>query len=376
MSTRKLYLGLDVHKDFVQVAVFAQRGSEPVEEARVLNEARHLRRWLRKRAREGAELHGCYEASGAGYVLQRQMEEWGYTCAVCAPSMIPKRSGHQRKHDRWDARELGRHYRDGNLVLIRIPTEAEERVRDLVRCRETLQREILKSRHYVLKFLRRRGWVYRAGTHWTARHWRWLRQRLGEMRGADRVVLGEYLDLLDYKLERRDRLDAEVERWALEPQYADAVARLRCFRGIQTHSAMVLLTEVGDWRRFASPRQLMAYFGLVPREASSGERRRQGSITKAGNSHCRHVLIQAAWSYRRPPRVGRALQVRQRGAPAEAITQAWRAQERVSRLYRRLAVHKPRPVAATGAARELVGFLWAAMQQAEYPAEGEGARAA
>jgi transposase len=162
-----------------------------------------------------------------------------------------------------------------------IPSEAEERVRDFVRCRETFQREILKSRHYILKFLRRRGFVFREGQNWTVRHWHWLRQLHAQsgLSPEDRTVFGEYLALLEHKIDRRDELDRQIEAFALAEPHCRAVAALRCFRGIDTHTAMVLATEIGDWRRFQNPQQLMAYLGLVPREDSSGDRRHEGPIT-------------------------------------------------------------------------------------------------
>jgi transposase len=210
--------------------------------------------------------------------------------------------------------------------LIRIPDEAQERVRDLVRCRETFQREILKSRHYLLKFLRRRGFVYQEGTNWSAKHYAWMRQLLSQHQviAEDQLVLSEYLALLEYKLDRREELDRRIEELALQPTYQPVVERLRCFRGIETHSAMVLATEIGDWRRFDSPRQLMAYLGLVPSEHSSGEKRRQGAITKCGNTHCRHVLVQAAWSYQRKPALSAPLKRRQRGQSTAPREQALR----------------------------------------------------
>lgn len=181
------------------------------------------------------------------------MTDWGYRCELAAPSLIPTRPGDRRKHDKRDAIQLGRLYRSSELTLIHVPTEAEDQVRDLVRCRETFQREILKSRHDTLKFLRRRGFVFRGGTRWTQRHFVWIRQLLqpGVLSGEDRLVLSEYLALLEYKIARRDELDRQVERLV-------------------------------DFRRFDNPRKLMAYFGLVPSEHSSGDRQRQGaSATRA-----------------------------------------------------------------------------------------------
>ncbi len=366
MATSNLFLGLDVHKDSVTIAVFIGQAAEPEQVDRLPNDVHKLRRYFERLARRGT-VHACYEASGAGYVLQRHMSAWGYPCELAAPSLIPTRPGDRRKHDKRDAIQLGRLYRAGQLSLIHIPTEVEEQVRDLVRCRETFQREILKSRHYILKFLRRRGFVFRGGTNWTQRHFVWIRQLLRPevLSREDRLVLSEYLALLEYKIARRDELDRQVERLALEPRYRLIVERLRCFRGIDTHAAMVLATEIGDFRRFKSPRQLMAYFGLVPSEHSSGERRRQGAITKAGNAHCRHVLVQAAWSYRNRPSQSAALTRRQSAQDPAIIAHAWKAQHRLHKLFHRVSHRRPFQVAVVAAAREMVGFIWAVLQDEE-----------
>jgi len=369
MSERKIYVGMDVHKDSVMMAVLPEGAKEPTVVKRLPNEGRKLRRFFERISREG-EVRACYEASGAGYVLQRRMRDWGHACEIAAASLIPTRPGERRKHDRRDAIHLAEQYRAGALVTIRIPTEAEERVRDLVRCRETFQREALKSRHYILKFLRRRGLVYREGRNWTHKHFAWLRGLLadGVLEGEDQEVFREYLALLDYKLARRDELDRRIEALALEPAFRERVGRLRCFKGLDTHGAMVLTTELGDLRRFETPRQLMAYVGLVPSEHSSGEQRRLGSITKAGNSHCRHVLVQAAWSYRSPPRLGPALKKRQEGQPPAVVAHSWKAQHRLHKVFKRLAYRKNRQIAAVAVARELAGFLWAVLQDVDYDA--------
>lgn len=359
-----IYLGMDVHKDSITIAVLPAGTKAATRVDRLPNEATKLKRYLEQRARDG-EVRACYEASGAGYVLHRALTGWGYACEVIAPSLIPKRPGVQRKHDKYDASELARLYRAGELTAVRIPSEAEERVRDVVRCRETFQREILKSRHYILKFLARRGCVYREGTNWCTPHLRWLQHLTTEhspLAPADRLVFREYHALLEYKLQRRDALDREIERLAALPTLAPVVQRLQCFRGIALQSAMVLATEIGDWRRFARPSQLAAYLGLVSREASSGGRERKGSITKAGNSHCRHALVQAAWSYHHRPAVSVDLKRRQHGQAPAVITHAWKAQQRLHARYNHLSYRKSPQIAVVAIARELVGFLWAVMQ--------------
>lgn len=364
-----IYLGMDVHKDSITIAVLPEGAKAPTRLDRLPNELPKLKRWLERVAREG-EVRACYEASGAGYVLHRALAEWGYACAVIAPSLIPQRAGVQRKHDTRDAADLARLYRAGELTAVRIPSEADERVRDVVRCRETFQREILKSRHYILKFLARRGFVFREGTNWCTPHLKWLQHLTTEaspLAPQDRLVYREYHALLLYKLQRRDELDRQIEQLALLPALAPMVARLQCFRGISLHSAMVLATEIVDWRRFERPAQLACYLGLVSREHSSGDRQRLGSITKAGNSHCRHVLVQAAWSYRHRPQTSVDLARRQQGQAPSVITHAWKAQQRLHQRFHHLSYRKRPQIAVVAVARELVGFLWAVMQDGPEP---------
>ena len=362
-----IYLGMDVHKDSITIAVLPAGAKTPTRLERLPNDLAKVKKWIDRVARDG-EIRACYEASGAGYVLHRALRDWGYACDVIAPSLIPKRPGVQRKHDKRDATDLARLYRAGELVTVRIPTEAEERVRDVVRCRETFQREILKSRHYILKFLARRGFVFREGTNWCTPHLKWLLHLTTDgsaLAPHARLVFREYHALLMYKLQRRDELDRQIEELALLPTLAPMVKRLQCFRGISLHSAMVLATEIVDWRRFARPAQLACYLGLISREDSSGDRTRLGSITKAGNTHCRHVLVQAAWSYRHRPQTSVDLKRRQQGQPPAVITHAWKAQQRLHQRFTYLSDRKRPQIAVVAVARELVGFLWSVMRDLE-----------
>lgn len=360
-----IHLGMDVHKDSITIAVLPDGSKVPDRIDRIPNDLVKLRKFVDRVAERG-EIRSCYEASGAGYVIYRAMRAWGYPCDVIAPSLIPKRPGVQRKYDKRDAADLAKLHRAGELTAVRVPTEAEERVRDVVRCRETFQRETLRSRHYILKFLARRGFVYRDGTNWKTPHLRWL-QQLGSdaspLAPPDRLVFREYLALLDYKLARREELDREIERAAEIPAIKPAVSRLQSFRGIALHSAMVLATEIGDWRRFGRPSELAAYLGLVPREDSTGSRERRGSITKAGNRFCRHVLIEAAWHYHYRPNLSQEIKRRQVGQPASVVSQSWKAQQRLHKRFNHLAYRKDRRIAVVAVARELVGFLWAVMRE-------------
>jgi transposase len=386
-----LYLGLDVHKDSVTIAVLPAAAATPTQSLKVPHDLRKLKRHFARLVQDAGadvELRCVYEASGAGYVLQRAMLEWGYHCDVCAPSLTPTRPGYRRKHDRYDAKQLAHYYRSGDLTLIAIPTEAEESARDLVRCRTSFQRTLHRARQRVLKFCTRHGLRFvptgprkssAPPRHWTKGHRAWLAQLISSRTvvGTDATVLGEYLAHMTYAEDRRDALDLELEQLALTPALAAAVRTLSAFRGIETKAALVLATEIRDWQRFAKPTELMAYLGLVPREDSSGDAERKGGITKAGNSHCRHVLVQAAHTYRHEPRVGRALKARQAAVGSAAVAVcSWKAQHRLHQVYRHLAARRGVNVAVVAVARELVGFLWAVMAGPMAPAAPGTSRSA
>jgi len=362
---------MDVHKDSITIAVLPAGVKVPTRVERLPNDLVKLKRLLERLARDG-ELRSCYEASGSGYVIQRVMLEWGYHGDVIAPSLIPKRPGVKRKHDKRDATELARLYRAGELTAVRIPTEAEERVRDVVRCRETLQREVVKSRHYILKFLARRGFVYREGANWRSGHLKWLQQLGSEtapLAAADRLVFREYLALLQYKLTRRDELDREIERLAELPTLAPTVGRLQCFRGIS------LLQPWSSPRRLATggasvvPGSWPVTWGSSPERIRAATASGAARSPRRGNSHCRHVLVEAAWHYHYRPNLSDAIRKRQVGQPPAVVAHAWKAQQRLHARYLHLAYRKSPQIAVVGVARELVGFLWAVMQDAPVPSE-------
>lgn len=362
MAESTQYVGIDLHQDEVALAVLPEHAErcEPVQ--KLLNEPARLRRFFQRVAQRGP-VRACYEAGGCGYVLQRSLARWGIPCEVIAPSLIPRRAGDRVKTDRRDAEKLARLYRAGELTPIRIPSAAEERARSLVRLRDALTREILASRHYVLKLLQARGHRFRDGKNWSGPFWTWLRQV--PLEGEDALTMALYVELLEHKLALRQRADERLEAIAQDPAWREAVGRLRCLRGVDTLSAVTLVLELGDARRFATARQLMAYVGLNVSESSSGQSERRGGISKAGNARCRRVLVEAAWHYRHPPRLGRVLAQRQEGQPEAVRRHALRAQRRLYRrsveLERRMASTK----AVTAVARELVGFVWALLRGEE-----------
>jgi transposase len=253
--------------------------------------------------------------------------------------------------------------RAGLLTEVHVPAPAEEAVRDVCRCREDIRQDLLRCRHRLSKMLLRRGMVFRSARPWTCAHRQWLRGIRLEQ-DAEQMVFEDYVLAVEQLEARLAAVDAKLNEIAERAAYRDRVGWLRCFRGIDTVTAMTIVAELHDWRRFSSARQLMAYLGLVPREASSGAQIHRGSITKSGNAHVRRVLIEAAWHYRHRPGVGAALAGRRRGQPAAVIAMADRAQVRLHQRYVRLVlgVGKPTGKAITAVARELVGFLWATGQ--------------
>jgi transposase len=359
MQKHITHVALDDSKQSIVVGILRPRDTEP-ELRQIPNEPRYLRRFFARLQREGP-VATCYEAGPSGYDLYRQLTALGVPCQVMAPALTPRKPGGRIKTDRRDAAKLVRLFRAGELTPIHVPDEAAEAVRDLLRCREDVQEDLLRWRHRLVKFLARHGRVYRDGRHWTQRHWTWLRSQ----RFADPVLARtcqEYCFTVEQLLARRGDLEREIAAIAEREPYRTPVGWLRCFRGIDTLSAMGLLTEIGAFHRFPHPRELMAYLGLVPSEDSSGDRERRGRITKAGNTHARRILVEAAWHYRGPsgcpPRPGSAL-ARTGAQPAG-----------LHRRYRHLIGHGKRPpVAVVAIARELVGFLWAALTPAESGAQ-------
>jgi len=354
------YVALDDSKKSIVAGILHPKATEP-ELRQFPNEPKHLRRFVTRLQREGCAVHVCYEAGPSGYDLYRQLTALAVPCQVMAPALTPRKPGERIKTNRRDAAKLVRLFRAGELTPIRVPDEAQEAVRDLLRCREDVQEDLLRWRHRLLKFLARHGRVYREGRHWTQRHWTWLRGQRFTLPVLQRTC-EEYRFAVEQLLARRAELDREIEALAQQAPYREPVGWLRCFRGIDTLGALVLLAEIGDFQRFPHPRELMAYLGLVPSETSTGEHVQRGSITKAGNTHARRILVEAGWHARHAPRLGRALARRSQGQPAAVLAQAWRAQQRLHRRYRQLIGHGKRaPVAVVAIARELVGFLWAAL---------------
>jgi transposase len=305
----------------------------------------------------------CYEAGPCGFELQRFLTGRGVTCTVIAPALIPRRPGDRVKTDRRDAGHLAVLYRAGALTTIHIPTEDEEAARDLLRCREDIRADLLRARHRLSKFLLRHGRRFTATKAWSKRHDAWLRAQTWP-RAALAQTHQAYVRAVDEAVGRLRAIEQDLRGLLDLECLRERVTRLRCFRGVDDLTALTIAAELGDARRFPSAPRTMKFVGLVPSEHSSGARQARGAITKTGNAHLRRVLVEAAWHYRHHPLVSQALRQRQRGAPATAVAHAWKAQQRLYRRYQRFAARgKPKQHIVTVVARELTGFLWAALTQ-------------
>lgn len=321
-----------------------------------------LHRFVERVRRQGP-VRCCYEAGPCGFELYRALTVHGIPCDVIAPALIPRRPGDRIKTDRRDAGQLAVLYRADALTAIHIPSEQEEAARDLLRCREDIRADLLRARHRLSKFLLRHGRRFTATKAWSKRHAIWLRAQVWPLPALDQTHRA-YLRAVDEAVARLHAVETELrDLLALEP-LRSRVERLRCFRGIDDLTALTIAAELGDARRFPTAPSLMGFVGLVPSEHSSGGKRARGAITKTGNAHVRRVLVESAWHYRHHPFLGRSLQQRQRGAPATVIQQAWTAQQRLYRRYQRLSARgKPKQHVVTAVARELTGFVWAALTQ-------------
>jgi len=356
------FAGLDVHARKTAGAA-VHLGSGEVFRAQIVGGPVEAIGWLQSLP---GPVRAVYEAGPTGFGLARTARAAGLEVMVCSPGAIPRQPGDRIKTDTRDALKLARLLAAGQLRPVTVPTVELEALRDLVRARENLRGDLMAARHRVSKMLLRRGLVYGGPGHpWESRrHAAWL----GSITLSDelaQVVLGEYLACHEVLLARRDRLDGLISGQAQHPEWASLVSRFRCMRGIDTLTAIGLIAEIGDFGAFDHPKQLASFLGLVPGEQSTGEKRRQGAITKAGSSHARRLLIEAAWHYRRHPAVSLTLKRRQEGQSPAAIQTAWRAQLRLAGRWAHLDARrgKRRTTVAVAVARELACFIWEIARQ-------------
>jgi transposase len=317
-----------------------------------------VERLIRKLAGRYGKLHFCYEAGPTGYGLYRQIEALGHACLVVAPALIPKRPGERVKTNRRDAVTLARLHRAGELTGVWVPDAVHEAVRDLVRAREAAADDLRRKRQQLLSFLLRHGRIYTAGGHWTLAHRRWLAKQAFE-HAAQQIVFQEGIDAIEDAAQRLRRLEQQlaviVPSWSMAP----VVEAYQAMRGASFLVAVIFAAEIGDVRRFETPRQLMSFLGLVPAESSTGDTVRRKGLTLAGNRRARRALVEAAWTYRYPARVSETLRVRLDGLPKAVRDIAWKAQVRLCARYRRLSAAKKLPVVVAAIAREMAAFLWA-----------------
>jgi transposase len=359
-SIAPTFVGLDVHKDSITVALLRPDSESPDLE-RIPNTAEEVRRLVARWA-DPAAVRVCYEAGPCGYDLERQLRSMGVACTVIAPALTPRRPGERVKTDRRDARKLCRLFRAGELTAILVPSPEDEAVRDLVRLREDLGEDILRARHRLSKFLLRHGRTWGGKSAWTQAHLTWVRTQVFDL-AALRRALAEHVAALDMRIAQRDLLEREILEIAARPPYAQRVRRLMSLRGVGALTALTLLVEVCDFARFATAAEFMGFTGLTPSEHSSGESRRQGAITKTGNAHLRRVLVEAAWGYQSRPRVTPERMRRLEGQPPEVTALALASEQRLHRRYWRIVRRgKLGQVAAVAVARELAGVVWALMR--------------
>jgi len=353
-----IHLGMDTSVGEIVVAVL-RPGQEIPAVDRIRNDEEPVRRLI-GRLPDRRLLSACYEAGPGGYELHRLLTSMGVACDVVAPSLIPKGGSDRVKTDKRDSARLALTHRAGLLTAIRVPSPAEEAVRDLVRARADLVGDRKRVQQRLNAVLLRHGRVWR-GSKWTYAHRAWVdKQVFAEPALAETLAL--YRGALEAREAELAAVDRQLSAWAQRDPLAGPVARLGGYRGIAELTGLTLAAEVIDWRRFASARAFMGFTGLTCSEYSSGSRTRRGAITKAGPEAVRTALVEAAWAYRSRPRIGADLRRRQDGLPPATLARSWKAQQRLHATYAKMTARgKPSGVVVTAVARELAGFVWAEM---------------
>jgi transposase len=359
---------MDVHKNSIDIAI-AQKGRKgrPRHYGKIKGTLAALDKAIGKLVRQGDRPHFVYEAGPCGYQIYRHLTAKGFDCTVVAPSMVPRQSGNRIKNDRRDCLMLARLHRAGELTAVYVPLAGDEAMRDLTRAREDAKEDEKKSKQRLLAFLLRGGHRYSGRSLWSQAHRRWLAD-IKMAHRSQQIVLQEYIDTLSHCSLRLQRLTEQIRQLLPQWRLFPVVQALQSLRGVSLIVAATTVAEIGDFKRFQNPEELMSYLGLVPSEHSSGQKTRRGSITKAGNAHVRRMLVEAAWAYRFRARVSRALLKRQENLPKKIRDIAWKAQVRLCARYRHLwAKGKVKQVVTTAIARELCGFIWAIANETDVP---------
>jgi transposase len=359
------FIGLDVHKDFISVAVADEGRGEVESRGEIANTPSAIKTLAKKLSRDGHDLCFVYEAGCFGFVIYRQLTMLGHSCVVAAPSLIPKKPGDRIKTDTRDALKLARLLRSGDLTPCQVPDESDEAMRDLVRAREDAVCAYRISRQRLNGFLLRHGKVYGGKSRWTKMHMNWILD-IKMPHEAQQIVMEEYRRRVEHDAACVDILTEQIRRLNQSWRWSPVVDALQALRGVSLITATTVIAEMGDLRRFSHPRQLMAAIGLVPSEHSSGGKRHQGAITKTGNGHVRKVLVESGWNYRHPARLTRHIERRHRGLDKAVVDIAWHAQRRLCGRYHQLSMRgKNVKLITTAVARELCGFIWGVAQQVE-----------
>jgi len=359
MISKEYYIGMDVHKETVQIAVFEERGEEPIYERQLNNDTELLVKEAVRFARKGKTVV-AYESGCLGYVIHRAMEKAKIPCYVLPANKVAKKRDSRIKTDKRDARLIGRELRSDSIRPISVPDSADEATRDLLRCREDIKGDLRRMKQRLLKFLLRHGHRFTEGEcNWTVKNWRWI-DKIEFTHEHERIVFEEYRSQIRSLEERLTRLEEQIIEAAESPRYKAKVSKLRAFKGIDYIIALSVLCEIGDFKRFRNAKAFMSYLGFVPSENSSGGKRSQGGITKAGNGHLRRLIIEGAWHYAKGARTGKRLEQRRQNCALNDIEVADRALHRLSKKFFKLVFRgKHKNVAVTAVARELAGFIWA-----------------
>lgn len=371
MKKSTIFVGLDVHKNSIEVA-FADSGrdSEVRSYGKIDGSLDALDKVIRKLVSKNCNLSFVYEAGPCGYDIYRHLTAKGFDCIVAAPSKIPKQAGNRIKNDRRDAQMLARLHRAGELTAVTVPHAEDEAMRDLTRAREDAKALELRAKQRLLAFLLRHGHRFTGRSNWSNAHFRWM-SNLAMPHPAQQIVYQELIDSLSECRQRVERLTRQIQELLPHWHMFPVVQSIQALRGVSMVVATTTIAEIGNLDRFEHPKELMSYLGLVPSEHSSGQTTRRGGITKTGNGHVRRVLVEAAWSYRLPARVSEKLYFRQKDLPQNICAIGWKAQLRLCARYKRLmAKGKSQKLIITAIARELCAFIWAIAHEVEIQTEG------
>ena len=363
MEKKIAYIGIDYHSETLSLAVIVDGKKDFFDSITMKNNDKIILKYLKKLSKE-FELKACYEASCNGYTFQRKMKNWGFHCDVIAPSLIPKKPGDKRKNDYRDARNLTQLYANGQLTIVHPPTEEQESIRSIIRCRLSLKENEKNVKLQINSFALSHGFRW-PQSKWTVKHRTWL-STLKLRDDYSQQVLAEHLGHLEYLSARISSLDEVIREIAGSEIYEPSVKKLRAFKGIGTLSAMILITEITDFRRFPNPRSMMAFLGLIPSEDSSGNKQKGGAITKTGNHRCRTQLIESVQHLMKKPIISYKMKQNLEQADPASANIAIKCMHRLNKRFWALTMKgKSRNKAITAIAREFVGFIWAMMTQPE-----------